>query len=264
MKLVIRPDAESTARTAAHLVAQAIAGRGGAGVLGFATGRTMERIYRALVGRHEAGTLDFAAVRSFNLDEYVGLPTADPRSYHSYMRQHLFGRVNLASDHVHVPDGMAADLAAESRRYEAAISAAGGIDLQVLGLGETGHIGFNEPLSSFASRTRAVTLTPRTRRQNAAMFGGELDRVPPRAITMGVATILEARRLLLIVTGAAKAEILARAVEGPLTASVPATALHLHPDVLVLADEAAASALSHRDAYASIARHDPEIAELPA
>src|SRR5690606_12713336 len=153
----------------------------------------MEGIYDRLVAMHRGGALDFAAVRTFNLDEYVGLAPVDERSYHHYMRQRLFDRVNINSSNTHLPNGSAADLAAEAREYEALIKVAGGVDVQLLGLGSTGHIGFNEPLSALMSRTRQKALTETTRRQNAPMFGGDINEVPTRALTMGVGTILEAR-----------------------------------------------------------------------
>ncbi|MCQ8239752.1 glucosamine-6-phosphate deaminase [Acetobacteraceae bacterium KSS12] len=261
MKLLIRPDADSAAETVAVLVSAQLRGKPDS-VLGLATGRTMERVYAALVREHRRGRLGFAGATSFNLDEYVGIAPEDPRSYRAFMDAHLFRHVDLPPHRRHLPDGMATDHAAEGARYEALIRAAGGIDLQLLGIGGTGHIGFNEPLSSFASRTRAVVLAPRTRQQNRGDFGGDADAVPPRAITMGVATIGESRRAVLLATGSAKAEILALAVEGPITASISATALQMHPDCLVIADEDAAGRLRGRSYYDHLARHDPELAML--
>ena len=262
MKIAIRPDAEAVAALAAHLIAAQLAARPDS-VLGLATGRTMERVYARLVGLHEATGFEIRHCTCFNLDEYIGLEPQDPHSYRRFMDRHLFDLLPIARDRTHLPDGLAADLAAEAARYEQAIRASGGIDLQVLGLGETGHIGFNEPLSSFASRTRDVTLAPRTRTQNAALFDGVETAVPARAMTMGVATILEARRILLVVTGTAKAAILARAIEGPMTASISGSALQLHPDCLVLADEPAAAALAERTFYDHLAATDPDLLALP-
>lgn len=261
MKLLIRPNAADVARLAARLLAAQIERRADS-VLGLATGRTMELIYDELVRLHENAGLDFSGCRSFNLDEYIGLPGTDPNSYRSTMNERLFGRVNFNLANTNVPDGMASNHGAEAQRYEACIRVAGGIDLQLLGLGETGHIGFNEPLSSFASRTRDVTLAPGSRLQNAVLFGGEAGRVPVRAITMGIATILDAKRILLIATGSKKASILAKTVEGPVTAMISGTALHHHRDVLVLADEDAAAGLTQRDYYDWVARHDPQISGL--
>jgi glucosamine-6-phosphate deaminase len=178
------------------------------------------------------------------------------------MDDHLFTKVNIARDRTHLPDGMAADLGAESLRYERLIREAGGIDLQVLGLGEAGHIGFNEPLSALLSRTREKALTPTTRQQNAALFGGRLAAVPKRAITMGVGTILESKRCLLLATGAAKAAVLAKAVEGPISSMITASALQLHPRCTVIVDEAAARRLRGKKYYRWIFQNEPEWEEF--
>jgi len=251
--VIVRSDADA----AATLVARLIADRARAKpdlVLGLATGRTMERVYDRLA----AMGLDFFGCRTFNLDEYIGVPAGDEHSYRHYMDVHLFSRINIARANTHIPDGMAADLGAEAARYERLIRQVGGIDLQLLGIGEAGHIGFNEPLSALMSRTRQKALTPTTRQQNAAMFGGDANRVPARALTMGVGTILEARELLLLATGPAKAAILAKAVEGPITAMISASALQLHPCCKIIVDEAAASALTQRDYYDWVFQNEPE------
>ncbi len=253
MEVIIQPNADAAAMLAARLIAARVREKPGL-VLGLATGRTMERVYDRLA----AMKLDFSACRSFNLDEYIGLPADDEHSYRRYMDAHLFSRVNFLRANTHVPDGMAADLGAEAARYERLIREAGGIDLQLLGIGEAGHIGFNEPLSALMSRTREKALTPATRQQNAAMFGGDAGRVPARALTMGVGTILDGRELLLLATGAAKAAVLAKAVEGPITAMISASALQLHPRCKVILDEAAASALTQRDYYDWVFQNEPE------
>ncbi len=253
MEVIIRPDADAAAALAAKLIAARVRAKPDL-VMGLATGRTMERVYDRLV----AMRLDFSRCRSFNLDEYIGVSADDEHSYRRYMDEHLFGRVNIARAGTHVPDGMAADLDAEARRYERLIREAGGIDLQLLGIGEAGHIGFNEPMSALMSRTREKALTLVTRQQNAAMFGGDPDRVPARALTMGVGTILEARELLLLATGRAKAAILARAVEGPITAMISASALQLHPRCKVVVDEEAAGCLTQRDYYDWVFQNEPE------
>ncbi len=253
MEVIIRSDADAAASLVAQLIGDRVRAKPDL-VLGLATGRTMERVYDRLAAMH----LNFSLCRSFNLDEYIGVPAADEHSYRYYMDQHLFGRVNIVPANTHVPDGMAADLGAEAARYERLIREAGGIDLQLLGIGEDGHIGFNEPLSALMSRTREKALTPVTRRQNAAMFGGDPERVPKRALTMGVGTILEAREVLLLATGAAKAASLARAVEGPITAMVSASALQLHPRCKVVVDAAAAGALTQRDYYDWVFQNEPE------
>lgn len=263
MKILIEPDPDVAARRAAQIMLWQVAAKP-TSVLGLATGRTMERIYAALVAAERGGRADFSGCTSFNLDEYAGLAADDRHSYRHYMERHLFAPTRMRRERTHLPDGLAADPAAEGRRYEAAITAAGGIDLQLLGIGTTGHIGFNEPLAPFWSRTRRVVLAPLTREQNAQMFGGDAARVPTQAMTMGIATILEARRIVLVATGEAKAEMLARAVEGPLTAMVSGSALQLHADCLVISDEQAARRLSQRDYYDWMRGNDPELAALAA
>jgi glucosamine-6-phosphate deaminase len=230
-------------------------------VLGLATGRTMESVYCLLVEQHRRQQLDFSLCRTFNLDEYVGLSANDDRSYRHYMNQHLFNQVNIDLRNTHLPDGTATDLDGECVHYEQLIAKSGGIDLQLLGVGQAGHIGFNEPLSALRSRTRVKALTPATLQQNAAFFGGA-DHVPRRAITMGVGTILEARRCLLLATGSAKAEIIARAVEGPITSMISATALQLHSRCTVVVDEAAAGRLQGGEYYRWIFTNEPEWAEF--
>jgi len=257
MEVIIRPTADAASDLVAALVAKELRARPDL-VLGLATGRTMEGVYAKLATRHRDDGLDFSRCETFNLDEYIGLPGSDPRSYRHYMDTHLFDKVNVIPALTHLPNGVAADLGAESRRYEGLIKEAGGIDLQLLGLGEAGHIGFNEPLSALRSRTREKALTPTTRRQNAAMFGGKLDDVPKRAITMGVGTILESKRCLLLATGSSKAAILAKAVEGPITSMITASALQLHPRCTVIVDEAAARSLKGKKYYRWIFDNEPE------
>ncbi len=256
MEVLIRPTADAAAELAAALVAKRLRARLDL-VLGCATGRTMESLYAKLVTRHREDGLDFSRCTTFNLDEYVGLAADDPRSYHAYMRDHLFAHVNIDPANTHLPDGSADNLAGEAKYYEGQIAAAGGIDLQLLGLGESGHIGFNEPLSSLMSRTREKALTPTTRQQNADFFAGA-EHVPKRALTMGVGTILEAREVLMVVFGSAKADILAKATEGPITAMISATALQLHPNCKVIVDEDAAAQLQGRGHYRWVFENEPE------
>lgn len=253
MEVIIRPTDEAAVDLVARLLADRIRAQPNV-VLGLATGRTMESVYARLV---RAG-LSFARCTTFNLDEYIGLARDDVHSYRHYMHEHLFSRVDIDESNTHVPDGNAADLEAAARDYECRIRDAGGIDVQLLGIGEAGHIGFNEPLSSFMSRTRDKTLTPTTRAQNAGMFGGDIERVPARALTMGVGTILESSELLLLATGSAKSRILARAIEGPVTSMVSASAIQLHPDCKVIVDEAAATELQGRDYYDFVFANEPE------
>jgi len=261
MEIIILPDPQQAALLAARIIAKELRAKP-ALALGLATGRTMESVYACLVALHRNEGLDFSRCSTFNLDEYIGIPPEHPGSYRSYMEAHLFGQVNLPAGRSHLPDGMAADLDAESRHYEEMIREAGGIDLQLLGLGSDGHIGFNEPLSALLSRTREKALTPATRQQNAPMFGGDPAQVPARAITMGVGTILDSRRCLLLATGAEKAAILAKAVEGPITAMVTASALQLHPTCQVVVDEPAAAGLQGIDYYRWIFHNEPEWADF--
>lgn len=217
----------------------------------------MEQVYQHLVQMHKTGKLDFSRCTTFNLDEYVGLAPSDPNSYRHYMDHHLFKQVNVDLRNTHLPLGNAKDLDAECRHYETLIQGAGGVDLQLLGIGKSGHIGFNEPLSALRSRTRVKALTPTTLRQNAPYFGGE-DKMPRRAITMGVGTIIDARRCILLGTGESKAEIIAKAVEGPITSMISATALQLHPRCTVVVDEAAAGHLKEKEYYRWVFASEPE------
>jgi len=256
MELIIQRDKPAAALLVARIVAHEVRTNPRT-VLGLATGSTMEAVYEHLVQMHRDKGLDFSGVHTFNLDEYVGLPAADPNSYRHFMNEHLFQHVNIDLQNTHLPNGRAADLGAECRQYEEKITAAGGIDLQLLGIGKSGHIGFNEPLSALKSRTREKALTPTTIKQNAPFFGGE-SKMPRRALTMGVGTILDARRCLLLATGEAKADIIAQAVEGPITSMVTASALQLHAKATVIVDEAAATKLKEQDYYRWIFANEPE------
>jgi glucosamine-6-phosphate deaminase len=212
-------------------------------VLGLPTGRTPIPLYRELIALHRAGRLDCAGVTTFNLDEFLGLSARDPRSYRAFMRRQLFDHINIPAGQVHFLDGVAADVDRECRRYERAIERAGGIDLQILGLGTNGHIGFNEPAPALIAQTHRTRLRPATRRANAAWFAGRLRDVPHEALSMGMATILRARRLVLIATGASKAVSVARMVRGPVTPRLPASFLQLHRHAEVWLDRAAAARL---------------------
>lgn len=256
MEVIIQKDAAAAAGLAAQLLAEAIRAKPNL-VLGLATGRTMESLYGLLADMHREENLDFAKVRSFNLDEYIGLAPEDPDSYRHYMDLHLFSKINIKKKNTHLPIGNAKDVDAECAKYEAKIKACGGIDVQLLGIGATGHIGFNEPLSSIGSRTRAKALTPETIAVNSTLFD-DPKRMPKRAITMGVGTILDARRCLLLATGKAKAGIIAKAVEGPITSMISATALQLHPKCTVIVDEAAAAKLTQKKYYKWIFENEPE------
>jgi glucosamine-6-phosphate deaminase len=256
VEVIIQDSPEEAVSLTAAIIARALRKRPNL-VLGLATGRTMEAVYELLVRLYEDDGLDFSLARTFNLDEYVGLPPEDPASYRHYMNKHLLHRVNVDQRNTHLPDGMADDLDAECRAYEEKIVDCNGIDLQLLGIGRTGHIGFNEPLSAMRSRTRVKALTPETIKQNAALAGG-VDKMPRRAITMGVGTILECRRCVLLATGAEKADVIAKAVEGPVTSMISATALQLHPKCTVIVDETAAVRLEHQDYYRWVFENEPE------
>jgi glucosamine-6-phosphate deaminase len=256
MEVIIQPTDSAASSLVARIVAHDLRANPHL-VLGLATGKTMEQVYRHLVRLHKNERLDFSLCSTFNLDEYVGLFPADPNSYRHYMDNHLFRHVNVEARNTHLPNGLADDLETECRRYEALIQRFGGIDLQLLGIGKAGHIGFNEPLSALRSRTRVKALAPTTLKQNAPLFGSE-DKMPRRAITMGVGTIIEARRCLLLATGASKAEVVAKAVEGPITSMISATALQLHPRCTVVVDEAAAGQLKEKEYYRWVFANEPE------
>ena len=256
MEVIIQPNQEAAAALATRILARELRDNPNL-VLGLATGQTMECVYRHLVRLHPIETLDCSLCRTFNLDEYVGLFPSDPNSYRYYMNHHLFRHVNIDLRNTYLPNGLADDLDGECRRYEATIQRLGGIDFQLLGIGKAGHIGFNEPLSALQSRTRVKALTPTTLKQNCAGFGGE-DKMPRRAMTMGVGTILESRRCLLLATGSSKAKVIAQAVEGPITSMISATALQLHRRATVIVDEAAASNLVEKDYYRWIFENEPE------
>ncbi|TXN29158.1 glucosamine-6-phosphate deaminase [Lacisediminihabitans profunda] len=225
--------------------------------LGLATGSTPLALYRSLAAQLPSGGVDVSLVRGFALDEYVGLLPGHPESYSSVIGREVVGPLGLTPELISVPDGSLAGIRTAGDHYENAIIAAGGIDLQILGIGSDGHIGFNEPGSSLASLTRVKTLTQQTRRDNARFFASEAD-VPLHCITQGLGTILRARHLVLLAFGNGKAEALAGAVEGPVSSSNPGSAIQLHPHVTVLADEAAASHLANRDYYRFAWANKPE------
>ncbi len=224
-------------------------------VLGLATGSSPLTAYRELARRHRDEGLSFTGVRAFLLDEYVGLPPDHPESYSQVIRREFVDHVDLDPAHVHVPDGAADDVLAEARRYDEAIAAAGPVTVQILGIGVNGHLGFNEPGSSLASRTRIKTLTAETRRDNARFFGGVEDKVPHHVITQGLATIGQAEHLVLTASGGHKAAAIAAAVEGPVSSSCPASVFQLHPHVTVVVDEKAAADLQRADYYRYVATH---------
>ena len=257
MKVLILPDAETATRRAAGLVLDALR-TDPLLVLGLATGGTMEPLYRHLA--QDRGDLSFGGVTTFNLDEYVGLAPEHAQSYHAYMRHHLFAHIDIDPARTFLPRGDAPDPRAEAERYDRAIAIAGGIGLQILGLGANGHIGFNEPTSSLGSRTRVKTLTKQTRADNARFFDRPAD-VPRFAITMGIATILDAREIILLATGRAKAQAVRDMIEGPIAAICPASVLQMHRRATIILDESAASDLRLRSYYEDVHPNgnDPEI-----
>jgi glucosamine-6-phosphate deaminase len=212
-------------------------------ILGLATGSTPLGVYKELIQMHKKENLDFSHIRTFNLDEYVGIPQDHDQSYYFFMNENFFKHINIDPNAIHIPNGMADDIEEECESYENEIVEVGGIDLQILGIGTNGHIAFNEPLSSLGSRTRIKTLTEKTRRDNARFFRS-LDEVPQYAITMGVGTIMDSRAIILLASGENKAEAIAKTVEGPITALVPATMVQIHRNATIIIDKAAASKLS--------------------
>jgi len=211
-------------------------------VLGLATGGTPVGIYEQLVKKYNDGFVSFKGASSFNLDEYVGIAPTHEQSYRYYMQQHLFNHIDIKPERTHVPNGMAEDLQAECLRYDEAIAEAGQLDIQLLGIGHNGHIGFNEPAEELSSGTHIVELAEKTRQANARYFATE-EEVPRQAITMGIGSIMKAKMLLLVVKGEDKAEIVQRALQGPITTDCPASLLQTHPNLVVLLDEAAGSKL---------------------
>ncbi len=243
MEIIIQPNREAATEVAADIITKLLRRKPDA-VLGLATGSTPQLLYRRLIERK----LDWSRVTTFNLDEYLGLSTEHPQSYHHFMWSNLFSHINIRPENVHIPDGMTRNVAAFCEEYEQRIKAAGGIDLQLLGIGSDGVIGFNEPTSSLASRTRIKTLTENTRRDNARFFA-EGEEVPKHVLTMGIGTIMEARVNLLLAFGDNKADAVVEAVEGPVSAMNPASVLQLHRTAIFCIDEPAASSLKRADYY---------------
>ena len=242
MKVRILSDERAVARAVASRVMRLLASRPAA-VLGLPTGRTPVQLYARLRTEQAAGRVDFRRATTFNLDEFLGLPSTHPASYRRFMETHLFEHVNLDRRRIHFLDGMARDPQAECARYEAAIRRAGGIDLQILGIGANAHIGFNEPGRALHADSHRARLEPGTRRSNADLFAGRVREVPHEALSMGVGTILRSRAIVLIATGAGKAEAIRATIEGQVTTAVPASLLQLHGNVEVVLDRAAAAKL---------------------
>lgn len=255
MEVIICPDADAVAKLAADVFESYV--RKGNPTLGLATGSTPVAMYRELIRRHKEEGLSFAGARAFLLDEYVGLPPEHEQSYYATIRREFTGELDIDDAVVLSPDGMAENPTEAGRAYDEAIAAAGGIDIQLLGIGTDGHVGFNEPGSSLRSRTRLKTLHPQTIKDNARFFGSESE-VPLHVLTQGLGTISEARHLLLLATGEGKAEAIAATVEGPLAAFCPASILQLHNRATIIVDEAAASKLKFSEYYRYAFENKPE------
>jgi len=252
MEIIIQPTQQAATDVAARLIARLLIAKPHA-VIGLATGSTPLSLYQSLISMN----LDWSQATTFNLDEYIGLPREHPQSYHRFMWENLFKHINIRKENIHIPDGNATDIPQFCEDYENHILAAGGIDLQVLGIGTDGHIGFNEPTSSLASRTRIKTLTKQTCIDNARFFGSE-EAVPKHVITMGIGTIMEARQNLLLAFGSHKARAIAEAVEGPITSIHPASILQMHPAVKVCLDDAAAGQLQRADYFRWVYKNKPQ------
>lgn len=247
MEVIIKKNFEEMSLAGARVVAKVINGKPNA-VLGLAAGATPLGVYKELIRMHKEEGLDFSQVRTFNLDEYVGLPKEHPQSYYYFMHENLFKFINIPKHNIHIPSGTTDNYQAFCRWYEERIAECGGIDLQILGIGVDGHIAFNEPASSLGSRTRLKTLAKTTVDENAPLFDS-VEEVPIHAITMGVATILEARKTLLLANGQSKAPAVAATIEGPITSMITASALQLHRDSMCILDREAASELKLKEYY---------------
>ena len=257
MQIIILENAEQVAQYGAEQFVALLRQKPKA-VLGLATGSTPITLYQNLIQRYHAGEVSFAQASSFNLDEYLGLPGEHPQSYRHFMNTQLFNHIDISLQNTHIPDGGTADPLVTCEQYEADIVSAGGIDLQLLGIGRNGHIGFNEPSSSLASRTRVKTLTPDTVAANQRFFSeGEFQ--PRLSLTMGIGTIMEARRILLLATGETKSAAVREAVEGPVAARCPASILQMHPRATLVLDRAAASALKDVEFYEYIERENERL-----
>jgi glucosamine-6-phosphate deaminase len=251
MLVILKKNYEEISNEAARMAAAAVHNNPAA-TLGLASGTTMLGVYKELVRLHKEEALDFSRVVTFNLDEYLGLAANHPESFHYFMRENFFAHVNIRPGNTYIPDGkVSGDYEKYCAAYEESIRKAGGIDLQLLGIGRNGHVGFNEPTSSLASRTRLKVLNKETLEDNRKSFPRG-EEIPRCAITMGIGTILEAKKIILLATGAAKSEAVAKAIEGPVTASLTASALQLHPDVTFILDEDAASELTQREYYRQV------------
>lgn len=241
MKIYVEENYQKLSKKAAYILASQVRLKPDS-VLGLATGDTPLGMYRELVAMHQEEDLDFKEVKTFNLDEYYGLEKENPQSYHYYMMENFFKHVNIQEKNIHIPDGQAPDIEEACRRYEQLIGQMGGIDLQVLGIGRNGHIGFNEPDVKFEATTHLVQLDEDTIQANARFFDA-IDKVPTQAISMGIKTIMQAKKIVLLASGREKREVIQRALEGKISPELPASVLQLHKDVVVILDREAAGGL---------------------
>ncbi|MFC1557395.1 glucosamine-6-phosphate deaminase [candidate division KSB1 bacterium] len=242
MRVIVKNSCEEFYDAAAEIVKEVITEKPDC-VLGMATGSTQLGLYRQLIRMHREEGLDFSNVTSFSLDEYVGLPPAHEQSYHHFMRVHLFDHINMKPDNIYIPDGMTEDVDGFCEWYESEITRRGGVDLQILGIGSNGHIAFNEPGSSLGSRTRIKTLTESTIKDNSKFFSS-IEEVPKYTITVGIGTIMDARAILLLADGKAKAGAIAKTIEGPVTAMVPATIVQMHRRATIIVDREAGAKIT--------------------
>jgi len=245
MRVMIVRDYDEMSRRAAEIVKEQILKKPDT-VLGLATGSTPLGMYKYLIEMHKNGEIDFSNVITFNLDEYIGLSPDHPQSYHYFMYENLFNHINIKKENIHIPNGVAEDLEEECKRYEREIRRIGRIDLQILGIGVNGHIGFNEPDESIETKTHIVTLTEETINANKRFFKS-IEEVPRRAITMGLSSIMKARKIMLLASGSNKAKAIKETLKGRLTTKVPSTVLVLHPDVTIIMDKRAASLLTDEE-----------------
>jgi len=259
MRVIISKNYEEMGKKAAEIVAERLRKKPDL-VLGLATGSTPVGMYKELIRMHKEGNLDFSKVKTFNLDEYCGLSPDHPQSYHYFMWENLFNHININPANVYIPSGDIENVEAFCKWYEEKIKEAGGIDLQVLGIGRDGHIGFNEPGSSLTSRTRIKTLTEETVEDNARFFERKED-VPRYAVSMGLGTIMEAKECLLLANGANKAEAIQKAIEGPVSASITASLLQFHPRAIFILDEEASKNLKRREYYRYVERMAQKLKE---
>ena len=248
MEVIIQPNSHHLSVIAASIIRDAVIQKPNL-VLGLATGSTPIGLYKLLVQMHKEDRLDLSEVITFNLDEYIGIPKDHPQSYHTFMAKHFFEHVNIPKKNQNIPQNIVENHVSFCQEYEDSIRRCGGIDIQVLGIGKDGHIGFNEPGSSFSSRTRMVTLSKSTLEANAVHFGKDINAVPEMAITIGIGTITDAKQCLLLASGSAKKDAIAKTIEGPVRATVPASILQMHPNAVFVIDEAAASGLSEVEYY---------------